>query len=211
MRRVRRMSDLFAVEPNQWKDALRLEAELGLPAGFLDALFREDDWTFLIKIHALLEAAATHLVVKALDEPRLEGILSQLDIGDSRAGTIAVIKSLDLLPPFARRYLRAMSRIRNKVIHDVQQVSFSFEDYVKSLDSNQLHEHREAFRVVELKAIGFEDEEPPKEWWARNAKSLAMQGALLILTLVYLRVSVEDARQEIQRLAIERLEREDHT
>lgn len=53
-----------------------LVKELGLPEGFYAELLGEDDWSFIIKLHALMEAAVTGLIVAALghfqcwDEPK---------------------------------------------------------------------------------------------------------------------------------------------
>jgi hypothetical protein len=44
-------------------DAQKLERELGMPDGWFRALYKEDsDWAFVIKLHALLEAAVAHVI-----------------------------------------------------------------------------------------------------------------------------------------------------
>jgi len=40
------------------------ETELGLPDGFLQRLRNsDDDWSFIIKVHALMEASVSYLLV----------------------------------------------------------------------------------------------------------------------------------------------------
>ena len=40
-----------------------LEQRIGVAPGFFDGLVQEDDWSFVIKLHALLEAACTHFLL----------------------------------------------------------------------------------------------------------------------------------------------------
>ena len=41
----------------------KFETELGITPGFLDRLLTEgDDWSFVIKVHAVAETALTHLL-----------------------------------------------------------------------------------------------------------------------------------------------------
>jgi hypothetical protein len=49
--------------PKNIKD---IERDLGLPIGFLVTLKEEDDWSFIIKLHALFEAAYSHLLSQTL-------------------------------------------------------------------------------------------------------------------------------------------------
>lgn len=42
---------------------LELESKIGVKSGFFASLLEEDDWSFVIKLHALFEAACTHLLL----------------------------------------------------------------------------------------------------------------------------------------------------
>jgi len=53
-----------------------IESAVGVPQGFLESLKNEDDWSFVIKIHALLEAAVSHLLCKTLGRDELADVLS---------------------------------------------------------------------------------------------------------------------------------------
>jgi hypothetical protein len=48
-----------------------IEQEIGEKHEFLYDLIKQDDWTFVIKAHALIEAAMTQMLVDHLGEPRL--------------------------------------------------------------------------------------------------------------------------------------------
>lgn len=91
-----------------------LEAQLGLPSGFLEGLRTEDDWSFIIKIHALIEAAVSHLLCTALGNDRLIDVFSCLDLSDKRRGKMAFAGALSLLGKSDRRFV---SSLQNSVTH----------------------------------------------------------------------------------------------
>ena len=55
----------------------QLEENLQLPVGFFESLVQEDDWCFITKLHALIEAAVTHLLVETVDRPSLQDVFSR--------------------------------------------------------------------------------------------------------------------------------------
>jgi hypothetical protein len=112
------------------------ESELGLPDGFLDRLVLEDDWSLVIKAHALVEATITHLLTAAVDV-RLRKVFERLELSDRDKGKIVFAEALGLIGGAERRFIRQLSEVRNKLVHDVRQVSFTFDNYLQSLDKNQ--------------------------------------------------------------------------
>lgn len=100
---------------------------LGVARSFFDELLTKgDDWSFVIKIHALLEAALTHLLASELERPELTDILSKIETSDKRAGKVAFVKALKLLDEDHRRFINALSELRNVLVHDIRNTSFSF-------------------------------------------------------------------------------------
>lgn len=114
-----------------------LEVDLEIRQGFLMKLKDEDDWSFVIKSHAFLEAALGHLISDALSETVLHGVLANLETSNARSGKLAFIKALSLLDEEARRFIRSFSELRNSLVHDIGQVDFSFDYYLNSLDKQQ--------------------------------------------------------------------------
>jgi len=51
-----------------------IEEDLGLPTGFCVRLQNEDDWSFVVKLHALLESAASDFLAKAFGRQELADI-----------------------------------------------------------------------------------------------------------------------------------------
>ncbi len=110
-----------------------LQAELGVTPAFFNSLLEEDDWSFVIKLHSLIEAAATHLLVEVLDKPKAKDVISFLELSNSRTGKIAFLDSMDLLDSNSRRFIQKLSEVRNKLVHNVANVNLSLEEFVANL------------------------------------------------------------------------------
>ena len=101
---------------------------IGLSETFFHGLFQQgDDWTFVIKTHALLESAITHLLVTDLDRAELAPLLSNLEMSNTRVGKVAFAKALGLLDKDYRRFVRNLSELRNELVHDIRNTAFAFE------------------------------------------------------------------------------------
>jgi hypothetical protein len=122
-----------------------LEVDLGISPGFLTHLVNEDDWSFIVKSHAFLEAAISHLLADSLSEPALQAVFANTETSNSRSGKLAFLKTLDLLNEDARRFIRSFSELRNSLVHEVSQVDFNFTTHLKSLDKQQTDKFVKAF------------------------------------------------------------------
>lgn len=112
-----------------------LEKGLSLPSGFLKALLSQDDWSFIIKAHALVESALTYMLASTLD-PRLSDIFARINVG-GRSGKLAFLEALDLLDEGQRGFIRKLSELRNSVAHDVKNANFTFEIHIANLTAEQ--------------------------------------------------------------------------
>lgn len=112
---------------------------IGVANSFFDGLLKSsDDWTFVIKVHALLETALTHLLVSELERQELSEIFANIEMSNARTGKVAFAKELGLLDEVGRRFIRKFSELRNDLVHDVHNTSFSFESILGSTRSNDL-------------------------------------------------------------------------
>lgn len=137
---------MSASDPETVEEAVRLlETDLKVRSGFLEGLTKEDDWSFVIKSHAFVEAAISHLLAEALSEPTLQAVFANAETANPKSGKVAFVKALDLLGKDARRFIQKLSELRNKLVHDVSQVDFAFLSYVDSLDAQQMFSFVEAF------------------------------------------------------------------
>lgn len=125
---------------------------------FLNDLLNGDDWTFVIKAHALIETAVTEMLVHHLGEVELTKVIELLPLSDTRTGKIAVARQLKLLDDRQRRFVRFFSELRNNLVHRLDNLDFTFENYVSTLDSNQRR------NLKENVAWFSHDEVMRKEW-----------------------------------------------
>lgn len=126
-----------------------LEASIGVATGFFESLYDEDDWSFVIKLHALLESACTHLLNFHFTEPELADTFSRLELSGKPVGKTAILGKLGLLGKEHRRYVSALSELRNDLVHDIRNSSFSLDQYVSELDRTSLKNFALAFSPYE--------------------------------------------------------------
>jgi hypothetical protein len=70
------------------------ERDAGIPSGFVSALRNDDDWSFVIKSTALLEATITHLIIAHTAERALRPLLERLPLADKDLRVLRHIKTL---------------------------------------------------------------------------------------------------------------------
>ena len=127
-----------------------LETSLGLKQGFFDSLDSDDenDWSFVIKAHALAEAAVSHLLTEQFKRPELADLFSRLDMSNKTTGKAAFIKALGLLGEEERRFISAFSELRNRLVHDVRNVNFDLLEHVESLSTKESETFLRNFNII---------------------------------------------------------------
>lgn len=113
------------------------EEKLSLPKGFYEDLVKEDDWSFIIKISALFEAACAHALAVRLNAKELEGNFAHLEQANPKYGKIALLKNLGVLFPDQAKFLERLAALRNQVVHNVSNVGVTFKDLIEEMDNNQ--------------------------------------------------------------------------
>ena len=102
-----------------------LQNSLGVPSNFFVNLARDDDWSFIIKLNAVIEAAFIHLLVSHFADERLREVILALDNGDKSRGRLAFVSALDLIPSECRDFVVQLGRIRNPLAHGIRHVEFN--------------------------------------------------------------------------------------
>jgi hypothetical protein len=118
-------------------NAIEKVAELcGLRKDFLTGLlFTEtNDWSFTIKAHALLESVVCQLIAAHLEHPSMEYVLAQRVQMEDR---IEILKALGITDADDRKMMRLLGKIRNNLVHNVQQTDFKFSDYLQNRDNRR--------------------------------------------------------------------------
>lgn len=124
-------------ERHIFRDVASFELRLNLPKGFYVRLLREDDWSFVIKLNALFEAACAHALVTRLNAPELVDQFARLELADRDRGKVKFLSTLGCITDEQAKFLRELAGLRNTLAHNVSHVSFTFDAYVSGMDSNQ--------------------------------------------------------------------------
>lgn len=117
---------------------IRLQKQIGLNSDFFKNLLDEDDWSFVIKLHALIEALITSLLVFHFNEKKLSGIFSRIELSNKTTGKLAFMKELDLLSDEDIKFIFSLSELRNKFVHNIENCSVTLRDWIGQLDKNQI-------------------------------------------------------------------------
>jgi hypothetical protein len=122
-----------------------LESHIGVKKGFTRRLLKEDDWSFVIKLHAVFEAVCAHLLLHHFQEPALNDVLGRLELSGRTTGKVTFLSKLDLISAGDRRYITVLSELRNSLVHDVRMTEFVLTEYVAALHDEQLKSQALAF------------------------------------------------------------------
>jgi hypothetical protein len=166
-----------------FEDVRKFEQKLGLPKDFYRRLLGEDDWSFVIKLNALFEGAATHVLSTRLHAPKLIDAFAHLDLLNNKVGKVALLRQLDAITSEQANLMRQLGELRNELAHNVHNAMFSFSEYVASRDANQLAKLVKSFGhgLQEIIAIGdlkisreqFVRENPKVALWITSAEVIA--------------------------------------
>jgi hypothetical protein len=117
---------------------LELERKIGVPENFFRDLNDADDWIFVIKLHALFEAACAHLLLYHLREPELASIVARLELSNKTTGKIVFLAKLKLVSADNRRFISTLSELRNSLVHDIRNHRFSLSDMLTRMDAKEV-------------------------------------------------------------------------
>lgn len=170
-----------------------LEAKLGLKSGFFDSLDSDDenDWSFVIKAHALAEAAVSHLLTERIQRPELADLFSRLDMSNKMTGKAAFIKALGIFGEGERRFISAFSELRNRLVHDVRNVNFDLLEYVEALTEKE----RETF-LKNFNIISTEVTDNIRNLFRHDPRQALWYSTMAFLGLVYLKAQTGSPSNE---------------
>jgi hypothetical protein len=150
------------METETLEDSLgRLEHDCGLPNGFCLALLQESDWSFVIKLHALLETAVSQLLVHSLGRRELADTFASLEMSNTKTGKLAFVNALRLLPKAQIEFIRALSELRNQLVHRVKNVSFNLTEHFSA--ERRKRSTADARKVADKWGFALRDGDKPDE------------------------------------------------
>lgn len=134
----------------------QLQAKIGLKESFFKSLLYDtDDWSFVIKLHALIEAVCASLLTFHFNEPKLGNIFSRLELSDKAKGKVRFLEETGLIDKFDKKFIYALSELRNKLVHDVKNCNIKLNDLTQSYDKNQMKNFAYNFGILEARSNHF--------------------------------------------------------
>lgn len=188
--------------------ASEFERRIGIRLGFFNELLREDDWSFVIKLRAFLEACLTHAICSCLGRPELEEVIARLDTSNNQSGKLAFAKKLGLLNKPQRRYVAALSDLRNGIVHDARAVDFRFDDHMSKLTEEQRYQFCVSLSLDEMFAADSEANELRTISFVNEVPKfgIAYAGGIVVAELL-LNARAGDLDKELKRVGKVTLER----
>ena len=105
----------------------RCESDIGVTRGAVQSLPKEDDWSFIIKLAAILEKSLNHLICKDINDQYIEPLILELPL--ARKIQQAYIRKL--IDHTTKSKFSFIVKARNEAAHTI---SFTFKDYFKDID-----------------------------------------------------------------------------
>lgn len=115
---------------------------------FLSALSSNDDWTFIIKSHALIETVVTQLLITISGDDNYSKLYQRMSISQK----IELSRDLNLCTNQEYKFLKYYSQLRNKIVHKVEYLDFNFESYIKSLNKSEFKKFIDAMEIDDQKS-----------------------------------------------------------
>ena len=162
-----------------------LEERIGVTPGFFERLDTDDDtdWASVIKLHALIEAAISHLLAMELRRNELEKVFSRLDISNKHTGKAAFVEALELLDKPARTFMHSLSTLRNSLVHDVKNVDFDLEKYVSEMSDQKKKQF-----VLDFNLLSTEVTNDIRKLFLVDPRQALWYSGMAFLGLVYLKI-----------------------
>lgn len=179
-----------------------LEGDLGIPKGFVEALVKEDDWSFIVKTHALVEAVLTQLLVVAINCNAVEDNIATLPMRTK----LDFAEKLELIDGRERACIQSLLSLRNKLAHNISYVQFDLKKFITSLEPGKRRELALTFfpyRGDEI-AVKVESREIPIETLFVAAPKWCIHVAVvMIVSLVSQKKANEVVRRDLNMRLIE--------
>ncbi len=114
-----------------------LEEYVGLPSGILTKIWDADDWTFVLQVHGLVEAAVDHLVASDIPEPTRAWVLT-LDLQTGKGSKVQFGAHHGTLLPREVRFIRHLSVLRARYAHDIRMTSVPLTDCLQRRENQDV-------------------------------------------------------------------------
>ena len=155
---------------NLLKESKKFCKKVGLQKDLIPKIIKTDtDWAFILKVDALLESAAKHIIRHGLQIQLLKQTFRNEPLDDfieslSMNGRTSLLKLLDAagLPPEELGFVEITRMVRNAYAHNIEYADLSLVDLIKSRqDRSRLLKHLSGIRTYdEAKLLAGYEKDP---------------------------------------------------
>lgn len=136
----------------------------GISRHFFRDLLKDGDWTFLVKLHDLLENGLAYLLTQYSAREPARASLEQVSNARHQDGSVQLVRQLNLLPNEYCDFVAEFFEFRFSPVHDGDEHSLSMAVYVSSMDRERREKLLTVLRhsgiVTELSLEGALDRHP---------------------------------------------------
>jgi hypothetical protein len=140
-----------------------LHDSTGIPMAVIQRMDGADDWTFVITLHAMIEAVLNNLITHKLGHPELSEIISRFETGDRQRGKLAWAKTLGLLSEQSRSFIRVISELRNVLVHNISEFDFSLQKWILEMNPKSFKNFMDSFSKELADPMQIQDQFLPLE------------------------------------------------
>lgn len=116
---------------------------MGLPDDFLSRLLDEDDWSFIIKSVAFVEAILSNAITASVNDSRIADAVSRLFLRDK----LRFAKSLGLVHKDGAKFIDKLADMRNAAAHDIHAMNFCIVEFLNRIQDSE--------REATIKALAY--------------------------------------------------------
>jgi hypothetical protein len=185
------------IRPEQAKELYKsslstIREQLGSHLDFVMKLTEGDDWSFVIKAQALIEASVSHAVLTQLGDQRIRKTVEIIPLAGDSVSKLQLAKDLSLLDAGQRRFVKRLAMLRNRLAHRIDCLDFDFHKYIESLDRDGLRDWQES-------VVWFCEEPEPTRQWKEIALRQPRSAVLMSCFQLAAVLSVDSHETEMRR------------
>ncbi|TGM10278.1 hypothetical protein EHQ81_19420 [Leptospira selangorensis] len=159
----------------------------------LSKIVQGDDWSFMIKSLAILESIVLRLLVTKTNDARFEKFYSRISLSQKAD----LLVDLELVTKQQRKFISFLSKIRNNLAHNPDEINFNLKKYLKSLSANELNQLPNLISVSEN-----DKHKLSLNYIKRNPKNAIWVTLFTLLSLLIAETEMIETRRELDKLAI---------
>ena len=167
---------------------------------FFADLTKGDDWSFVIKSHALMESVITQSLIKRAGDPRYQNMYERMSI----ARKVETLKDLGVCSSQQKKFIDFYSALRNRLVHNIDELSFSFETYIGQMNKQN---QRNFIRSVGIADETGDNHNSSEQLLLTKTKYVLWITILQLIIIFYFDSEFEQGKKEMDDLSIETSER----